>query len=140
MLSFGVGTNLFRRGRSARGVQRRLPAQEIRLPGQEDAVEVARLAGDLGEQGAVGDQRRVDPELRRDAVAVGLFWTIQVGAVVVGHIVGAWAGHIAARLTGGRAAERRAQVALAVLMVALTTITLWSLGQALVFDAGTPAG
>ena len=75
-----------------------------------------------------------------DAVPVGLFWTIQVGAVVVGHIVGAWAGHIAARLTGGRAAERRAQVALAVLMVALTTITLWSLGQALVFDAGTSAG
>lgn len=71
-----------------------------------------------------------------DGIPVGLFWTIQVGAVVIGHVAGAWAGHVAARAHGGAGtgSPRTAQVALAILMVALTTITLWSLGQALVFD------
>jgi hypothetical protein len=69
-------------------------------------------------------------------------WSIQVGAVVIGHIVGAWAGHAVARSeaattgskTGGRAGVR-AQLPLALLMVGLTTLTLWSLGQNLVFQA-----
>ncbi len=75
-------------------------------------------------------------------------WGIQVIAVIVGHIVGAWAGHaVAARERGdghgrGRAARAesrranmRAQLPLAILMVILTSVTLWSLGQALVFEA-----
>lgn len=55
-------------------------------------------------------------------------WTIQMAAVVGGHVVGAWLGHaLATRHDKGN------QVALALLMVALTTLTLWSLGQALRF-------
>jgi len=81
-------------------------------------------------------------------IPAGAFWGVQVGAVIVGHIVGAWAGHaVAARERGddhgrGRAsraerrrAEVRAQLPLAILMVALTALTLWSLGQALVFTS-----
>jgi len=81
-------------------------------------------------------------------IPASAFWSIQVGAVVVGHIVGAWAGHaVVARQRGadhgrGRAsraerrrAEMRAQLPLAVLMVGLTALTLWSLGQALVFTS-----
>jgi hypothetical protein len=67
-----------------------------------------------------------------------LMWTIQVGAVVIGHIVGAWAGHAASRREPATGDARRAQVALAVLMVGLTALTLWSLGQNLVFEAEAP--
>jgi len=64
-----------------------------------------------------------------------LLWTLQVGAVVVGHIVGAWAGHAAARRDVGAPGEPRpSQLPLAVLMVALTALTLWSLGQNLRFE------
>ena len=82
-----------------------------------------------------------------DWIPPSALWSIQVGAVVVGHIVGAWAGHaVAARQRGsehgrGRAAraqqrraDLRAQLPLAVLMVVLTGVTLWSLGQNLVFE------
>lgn len=89
-------------------------------------------------------------------IPTSAFWSIQVGAVIVGHIVGAWAGHaVAARERGtdhgrGRAARARqrradirAQLPLAILMVGLTALTLWSLGQALVFttepERQTPA-
>jgi hypothetical protein len=83
----------------------------------------------------------------------GLVWTVQLAAVVGGHMLGAWAGHVvAARELGaprgaasrdGHAAgregdHRRRQVPLAVIMVALTTLTLWSLGQALVVEAPPP--
>ncbi len=58
-----------------------------------------------------------------------VLWSIQLAAVVGGHIVGAWAGHAEmARSKGGTTVT--AQLPLAALMVALTTITLWSLGQA----------
>jgi hypothetical protein len=80
-------------------------------------------------------------------IPTSAFWSIQVGAVIVGHIVGAWAGHaVAARERGtdhgrGRVAraeqrrtELRAQLPLAILMVGLTALTLWSLGQRLVFE------
>jgi hypothetical protein len=79
----------------------------------------------------------------------GFVWTIQLAAVVGGHMLGAWAGHVvSARETGaarGERAHRRREVPLAVIMVALTTLTLWSLGQALVQEvpasaAGTGAG
>lgn len=66
----------------------------------------------------------------------GLVWTIQLVAVVGGHMIGAWGGHVAASREAGpdvrlRRAVRLRQVPLAVIMVALTTITLWSLGQAI---------
>jgi hypothetical protein len=66
----------------------------------------------------------------------GLVWTIQLASVVGGHMLGAWAGHVVARLEAPRELVGRAltvrQVPLAVVMVALTTLTLWSLGQSIV--------
>ena len=66
----------------------------------------------------------------------GLVWTIQLAAVVGGHMLGAWAGHVVAALDAppeiaGRPLTVR-QIPLAIVMVALTTLTLWSLGQAIV--------
>jgi len=66
----------------------------------------------------------------------GLVWTLQLAAVVGGHMVGAWAGHAAAVAatppgTPIRTVRLR-QLPLAIVMVALTTLTLWSLGQDLV--------
>jgi hypothetical protein len=92
-----------------------------------------------------------------------LVWAIQIAAVVGGHVIGAWAGHRVAERdliraadataigdggaviepTGGepeavrRSALRLRQLPLAVLMVLLTSLTLWSLGQAVVRE--TPA-
>ena len=70
-------------------------------------------------------------------LAPGLVWTIQLIAVVGGHMIGAWGGHVAAAREAGpdvglRQTARLRQVPLAVIMVALTTITLWSLGQSIV--------
>jgi hypothetical protein len=83
----------------------------------------------------------------------GLVWTLQLAAVVGGHMVGAWAGHAAAVAdtppgTPIRKVRLR-QLPLAIVMVALTTLTLWSLGQDLVItpeqqqqtaDAASSAG
>jgi hypothetical protein len=78
----------------------------------------------------------------------GVIWTIQLLAVVGGHMVGAWAGHQAAVAAALEAAPgstdspaleariRRRQLPLAALMVCLTVVTLWSLGQAVVQDPG----
>jgi hypothetical protein len=66
----------------------------------------------------------------------GLVWTVQLAAVVGGHMLGAWGGHVVAALEAPRDLSpgqvRRRQVPLAVVMVALTTLTLWSLGQSIV--------
>jgi hypothetical protein len=66
----------------------------------------------------------------------GLVWTIQLASVVGGHMLGAWGGHVVASLEAppgmDRGRVRVNQVPLAVVMVALTTLTLWSLGQAIV--------
>jgi hypothetical protein len=96
----------------------------------------------------------------------GLVWTTQLAAVVGGHMLGAWSGHVTAQQdmaapapsrpprdmrhrkvrtegsgngngTGsrrpGRGGDVRVrEIPLAVVMVALTTLTLWSLGQAIV--------
>jgi hypothetical protein len=85
----------------------------------------------------------------------GLVWTVQLAAVVGGHMLGAWAGHARAqRELEAAAAAREArdlrhrrirtepqppradlrvrEVPLAVMMVCLTTLTLWSLGQSIV--------
>ncbi|MEA2611762.1 MAG: hypothetical protein QOG32_1488 [Chloroflexota bacterium] len=66
----------------------------------------------------------------------GVVWTIQLAAVVGGHMLGAWSGHVVATMDAppgiSASALRRRQVPLAVVMVALTTLTLWSLGQAII--------
>jgi hypothetical protein len=72
----------------------------------------------------------------------GLVWTIQLAAVVGGHMLGAWAGHVVASLEAPRELVGRRltmrQVPLAMVMVALTTLTLWSLGQAIVVTPQQP--
>jgi hypothetical protein len=66
-------------------------------------------------------------------VPTSVLWSIQLAAVIGGHVVGAWAGHAAmARQEGGTTVA--AQLPLAALMVVLTTITLWSLGQAVLIN------
>ena len=71
-----------------------------------------------------------------DWLPPGLVWTIQLAAVVGGHMLGAWGGHVVAAADAppgiSAGALRRRQVPLAVVMVGLTTLTLWSLGQAIV--------
>ncbi len=66
----------------------------------------------------------------------GLIWTLQLAAVVGGHMLGAWGGHVVAAESAapglGSRALRMLQLPLAVVMVGLTTLTLWSLGQAIV--------
>jgi hypothetical protein len=63
-------------------------------------------------------------------LAPSLVWTVMFVAVVGGHVLGAWSGHLGAvRETHDAAHVRRDQVPLALLMVGLTTLTLWSLGQ-----------
>ena len=73
-----------------------------------------------------------------DFLPPGLVWTVQIAAVVGGHMLGAWGGHVVAAADAGTdstASYRRRQVPLAVVMVALTTLTLWSLGQSLLVEA-----
>jgi hypothetical protein len=66
----------------------------------------------------------------------GLVWTAQLAAVVGGHMLGAWGGHVSAAAGAPHGSDARSirlrQVPLAVVMVALTTLTLWSLGQDIV--------
>lgn len=71
-----------------------------------------------------------------DFLAPGLVWTVQLAAVVGGHMLGAWGGHVVAADEAppelSAAGLRLRQLPLAVVMVGLTTLTLWSLGQAIV--------
>lgn len=63
-------------------------------------------------------------------------WTVQLAAVVGGHVLGIWAGHVVAVRSAPPGVDIRwRQVPLAALMVALTATTLWSLGQAVVDDS-----
>ncbi len=75
-------------------------------------------------------------ELSAGWIPPGLVWTVQLAAVVGGHMLGAWGGHVVATLDAppglSAGALRARQIPLAVVMVALTTLTLWSLGQAIV--------
>jgi len=69
-------------------------------------------------------------------VPTSIVWTIQLAAVVGGHIVGAWAGHtVLAQEERGARPSRMRQLPLVNLMVGLTTLTLWSLGQAVIVTA-----
>jgi hypothetical protein len=61
---------------------------------------------------------------------ISIVWSIQLAAVVGGHVIGAWAGHAA--LAPADAARPLRQLPLAALMVLLTSVTLWSLGQEVV--------
>lgn len=68
-----------------------------------------------------------------DWIPPGFVWTVVLLAVVGGHILGAWSGHVAAgRNAGGY--RRHRQAPLAMLMIALTVTTLWSLGQSVVSE------
>jgi hypothetical protein len=97
-----------------------------------------------------------------DWLPPGLVWTVQLAAVVGGHMLGAWAGHVTALRDlevaapgngNGRVHRdirhrtirdtsplpsarhiRAREIPLAVVMVSLTVVTLWSLGQAIVVD------
>jgi len=73
-------------------------------------------------------------EPRDDILAGSLVWTLQVSAVVLGHVVGAWLGHSAIRRSR-RDGEMVSQWPLVTLMVGMTVVALWSLGQNLVFVA-----
>ena len=72
----------------------------------------------------------------------GLIWTIQLAAVVGGHMLGAWGGHVVAAAEAppglSTAALRRRQLPFAVVMIGLTTLTLWSLGQAIIVSPTSP--
>lgn len=75
-------------------------------------------------------------EPKIDWLPGAILWGIQLAAVVGGHMIGAWAGHAAAVAHAGSGVDRatliRRQLPLAALMVTLTVVTLWSLGQQLV--------
>ena len=73
-----------------------------------------------------------------DWIPPGLLWTVVLVAVVGGHMLGAWSGHVATA-RNSRADQRRRQIPLAMLMVALTVTTLWSLGQTVVRQDGEAA-
>lgn len=76
-----------------------------------------------------------------DWIPPALLWTVQLAAVIGGHILGAWSGHIvAAREAPAGRNVRLRQVPLAALMVGLTATTLWSLGQAIVREPTETAG
>jgi len=76
-------------------------------------------------------------------------WSLQLFSVVGGHVIGAWAGHAVyvrervVRERGSTSPSRRdprlREVPLALLMVGLTALTLWSLGQAIVTQSEAPA-
>jgi hypothetical protein len=71
-------------------------------------------------------------EIQDDWVASSMIWTMQVTAVVIGHVVGAWLGHAAVRRERARG-RSVSQWPLAALMIGMTMLALWSLGQNLVF-------
>lgn len=69
-------------------------------------------------------------------VPTAVVWTIQLAAVVGGHVVGAWAGHAALERDRPRPSPML-QVPLAALMILLTSVTLWSLGQTVIAEPET---
>src|ERR1051326_4715572 len=60
------------------GFYRRGFAQQVRLPRQQERVEVLRIARDLREQRSIGNERRLNAELRGDFVAVSLDAVLQL--------------------------------------------------------------
>jgi hypothetical protein len=68
-----------------------------------------------------------------------IIWSIQLAAVVGGHVLGAWAGHTALA-DSDRGAPLATQLPLAALMVVFPSVTLWSLGQAVIVQPTEGAG
>ncbi len=75
-------------------------------------------------------------------VPTSIVWTVQLAAVIGGHIVGAWEGQTVLTRDEERSAPHTEtgspflrQLPLAVLMVCVTTVTLCSLGQAVIVSA-----
>ena len=86
----------------------------------------------------VFDTATYDPSLAW--IPPAFVWATQLAAVVGGHVVGAWAGHVLAERDAPAGVNiRLRQVPLAVLMVCLTVLTLWSLGQAIVSETASMA-
>src|SRR4051812_43737142 len=104
---------------------------------------VIALADPLQQGWDIGDFGWAFYEPSSGFLPPGFVWTVQLAAVVGGHMLGAWAGHVvSARESGaarGARMHRQREVPLAVIMVCLTTLTLWSLGQALVVEAPSNA-
>ena len=78
-------------------------------------------------------------EPREDWLSTTAVWALQVAAVIAGHVAGAWLGHLAIRREH-RAGHRVGHLPLALVMVALTALTLWSLGQNLAFEESVSTG
>ena len=76
-------------------------------------------------------------EIQDDWVNTSVVWTVQVSAVVIGHVVGAWMGHSAVRRERSHD-QSVSQWPLAALMIGMTMLALWSLGQNLVFVSEEP--
>jgi len=77
-----------------------------------------------------------------DWLPISMLWFIVFASVVGGHVIGAWTGHLASSPSDADASKvKRAQLPLAVIMVTLTTLTLWSLGQSIIREdtGGVPA-
>lgn len=109
-----------------------------------DGQRIVAAIGDPLEQGwDIGNFGLAFFEPSSGFLPPGFVWTVQLAAVVGGHMLGAWAGHVvSARESGavrGERSHRQREVPLAVIMVCLTTLTLWSLGQALVVQAPASA-
>jgi len=63
-------------------------------------------------------------------------WYLAVGAIVTGHIVAVWVGHVTAYATFGDAVvARRSQYPMLALMVGYTMLSLWILAQPIVEPA-----
>ena len=108
---------------------------------------VVALADPLQQGWDLGGRGLAFFEPSADWLSPGLVWTVQLAAVVGGHMLGAWGGHVvaarelereagpgAAATAVGRRSHRARQIPLAIVMVALTSLTLWSLGQSLVVE------
>jgi hypothetical protein len=68
-----------------------------------------------------------------DWIPAAAAWAVMLLSVVGGHVVGAWSGHVlAVRDAPPGPGIRLRQLPLALLMVALTATTLWSLGQTII--------
>jgi hypothetical protein len=62
-----------------------------------------------------------------------LIWYLAVGAIVTGHVIALWVGHVTAFAAFGDAGTaRRSQFPMLVLMVAYTMLSLWIIAQPIV--------
>jgi hypothetical protein len=75
-----------------------------------------------------------------DWLPASIIWAVIFVSVVGGHVLGAWAGHQGVRTDEDDVSRARlVQLPLAAMMVLLTTLTLWSLGQGVISESTTSA-